>query len=63
MSNPLEIFYIEDDVNIAQAVKEYFEQFVMRSLWRKRNYQYFISRKEQSYGNIKMRRSQKSIWL
>ena len=26
MSNPLEIFYIEDDVNIAQAVKEYFEQ-------------------------------------
>ena len=38
MSNPLEIFYIEDDVNIAQAVKEYFEQFVMRSLWIKRNY-------------------------
>ena len=63
MSNPLEIFYIEDDVNIAQAVKEYFEQFVMRSLWIKRNYQYFISRKEQSYGNIKMRRSQKRIWL
>ena len=63
MSNPLEIFYIEDDVNIAQAVKEYFEQFVMRSLWIKRNYQYFISRKEQSYGNIKMRRSQKSLWL
>ena len=26
MSNPLEIFYIEDDVSIAQAVKEYFEQ-------------------------------------
>ena len=26
MSNPLEIFYIEDDVRIAQAVKEYFEQ-------------------------------------
>ena len=26
MSNVLEIFYIEDDVNIAQAVKEYFEQ-------------------------------------
>ena len=26
MSNPLEIFYMEDDVNIAQAVKEYFEQ-------------------------------------
>jgi DNA-binding response OmpR family regulator len=26
MSNPLEIFYVEDDVNIAQAVKEYFEQ-------------------------------------
>ena len=63
MNNPLEIFYIEDDVNIAQAVKKYFEQFVMRSLWIKRNYQYFISRKEQSYGNIKMRRSQKRIWL
>ena len=26
MNNPLEIFYIEDDVSIAQAVKEYFEQ-------------------------------------
>lgn len=26
MSTPLEIFYIEDDVSIAQAVKEYFEQ-------------------------------------
>ncbi|MFW5652006.1 MAG: response regulator transcription factor [Acetivibrio ethanolgignens] len=26
MSNPFEIFYIEDDVSIAQAVKEYFEQ-------------------------------------
>ena len=26
MSNPLEVFYIEDDVSIAQAVKEYFEQ-------------------------------------
>jgi len=26
MNNPLEIFYIEDDVRIAQAVKEYFEQ-------------------------------------
>ena len=26
MSNPLEIFYIEDDVSIAQAVKEYVEQ-------------------------------------
>ena len=26
MSNQLEIFYIEDDVSIAQAVKEYFEQ-------------------------------------
>lgn len=26
MRNPLEIFYIEDDVSIAQAVKEYFEQ-------------------------------------
>lgn len=26
MSNPLEIFYIEDDESIAQAVKEYFEQ-------------------------------------
>ena len=26
MNNLLEIFYIEDDVNIAQAVKEYFEQ-------------------------------------
>ena len=26
MSNSLEIFYIEDDVSIAQAVKEYFEQ-------------------------------------
>ena len=26
MSNPLEIFYIEDDAIIAQAVKEYFEQ-------------------------------------
>ncbi len=26
MSNPLEIFYIEDDVSIAQAVKEYFER-------------------------------------
>ena len=26
MSNPLEIFYIEDDASIAQAVKEYFEQ-------------------------------------
>ncbi len=26
MSNPLVIFYIEDDVSIAQAVKEYFEQ-------------------------------------
>lgn len=26
MSNPLEIFYVEDDVSIAQAVKEYFEQ-------------------------------------
>ena len=26
MSNPHEIFYIEDDVSIAQAVKEYFEQ-------------------------------------
>ena len=25
MSTPLEIFYIEDDVSIAQAVKEYFE--------------------------------------
>lgn len=62
MSNQLEIFYIEDDAIIAQAVKEYFEQFVMRSLWIKRNYQYFISRKEQSYGNIKMRRSQKSLW-
>ena len=27
MNNLLEIFYIEDDVSIAQAVKEYFEQF------------------------------------
>ena len=26
MNNPLEIFYIEDDASIAQAVKEYFEQ-------------------------------------
>ncbi len=26
MSAPLDIFYIEDDVSIAQAVKEYFEQ-------------------------------------
>jgi len=26
MNNPLEIFYIEDDVSIAHAVKEYFEQ-------------------------------------
>ena len=26
MSNPLEVFYIEDDVSIGQAVKEYFEQ-------------------------------------
>ena len=26
MNNPLEIFYIEDDVSIAQAVKEYFER-------------------------------------
>lgn len=26
MNNLLEIFYVEDDVNIAQAVKEYFEQ-------------------------------------
>ena len=26
MSSPLEIFYVEDDVIIAQAVKEYFEQ-------------------------------------
>lgn len=26
MSTPLEIFYMEDDANIAQAVKEYFEQ-------------------------------------
>lgn len=26
MSTPLEIFYMEDDTNIAQAVKEYFEQ-------------------------------------
>ena len=26
MSTPLEIFYIEDDVSIAQAVKEYFER-------------------------------------
>lgn len=26
MSNPLEIFYVEDDVSIAQAVKEYFER-------------------------------------
>ena len=26
MSNPLDIYYIEDDASIAQAVKEYFEQ-------------------------------------
>ena len=26
MSNPIEIFYIEDDVSIIQAVKEYFGQ-------------------------------------
>ena len=30
MSNPLEIFYIEDDMSIAQAVKEYFEQLNYR---------------------------------
>ena len=56
MSNPLEVFYIEDDVSIAQAVKEYFEQLnyisIFQNMFRIRITNHYIWCKSQHIFNI-----------